>query len=212
MLLALLTALSLGAAPVDLSTPPTVVLVPLGEVDDAALQAIREGITAHARVSVRVDPVRPLPPQAFYAPRKRWRAEKILDALDADPPKDAWKVVAVTAAEISTTKGDIKDWGIGGLGNIGGKSCVVSTFLVRKHTPRAGQAKYARRMAELGVHEFGHTLGLDHCPTPGCVMSDAQGRLIRSLDASSGEFCDRCRHQLQEGLLQIAVRPTAPGP
>lgn len=207
MLLALLTALTLGAAPVDLSTPPVVALVPLGEVDGAALQAIREGITAHARVSVRIDPARPLPPEAYYPPRKRWRAEKILDALDADPPRGAWKVVAVTAAEISTTKGDIKDWGIGGLGNIGGKGCVVSTFLVRKHTPATDPAKYARRMSELGVHEFGHTLGLDHCPVPRCVMSDAQGKLIRSLDSSSGEFCDRCRHQLQEGLLQLSAKP-----
>ncbi|HEY8207710.1 MAG TPA: hypothetical protein VIG99_09535 [Myxococcaceae bacterium] len=213
MLFALLAALTLGAAPADLSTPPTVVLVPLGEVDGAALQAIRDGIAARARVTVRIDPVRPLPQEAYYAPRKRWRAEKILDALDANPPKDAWKVVAVTAAEISTTKGDIKDWGIGGLGNIGGLSCVVSTFLVRKHTPRANAAKYARRMGELGVHEFGHTLGLDHCPVPGCVMSDAQGKLIRSLDSSSGEYCGQCRHQLQDGLLQIAAQPaTAPGP
>jgi archaemetzincin len=209
MLLALLTALSSSATPVDLSTPPTVVLVPLGEVDDAALQAIRAGIRSHARVTVRLDPARPLPPAAWYAPRKRWRAEKILDAMDADLPKGAWKVVAVTAAEISTTKGDIQDWGIGGLGNIDGTSCVVSTFLVRKHSK--DPAAYARRMAELGVHEFGHTLGLDHCPTPRCVMSDAKGKLIRSLDSSSGQFCDRCRHRLQEGLLQIAAT-AAPGP
>ncbi|HVE83806.1 MAG TPA: matrixin family metalloprotease, partial [Myxococcales bacterium] len=172
MLLALLTALTLGAAPVDLSTPPVVAVVPLGEVDDATLQAVKAGVLAHARVEVRIDPARPLPPEAYYPPRKRWRAEKILDALDADPPRGAWKVIAVTAAEISTTKGDIKDWGIGGLGNIGGLSCVVSTFLVKKHSRRPDQ--YARRMAELGVHEFGHTLGLDHCSVPRCVMSDAQ--------------------------------------
>jgi archaemetzincin len=209
MLLALLTALSLGAPPVDLSTPPTVVVVPLGEVDDAALQAIRDNITAHARVTVRIDPPRPLPPEAWYAPRKRWRAEKILDAVDADLPEGAWKVVAVTAAEISTTKGDIKDWGIGGLGNIDGTSCVVSTYLVRKHSKDS--AAYERRMAQLGIHELGHTLGLDHCPVPRCVMSDAKGKLIKSLDASTGEFCDRCRHTVQEGLLQIAAT-AAPGP
>lgn len=205
MLLALLTALSLGAAPVDLSTPPVVVLVPLGEVDGDTLQSIRDGIASHARVTVRIDAPRPLPKEAYYAPRKRWRAEKLLDALDAAPPEGAWKVVAVTAAEISTTKDEIKDWGIGGLGNIGGRSCVVSTHLVRKHSrdPKA----YARRIADLAVHEFGHTLGLDHCPVPRCVMSDAQGKLIRSLDASTGEFCDLCRHRQQEGLLQLAAQP-----
>ena len=208
MLLALLTALTLSAEPVDLSAPPVVALVPLGEVDDATLQAVRDGIAAHARVTVRIDPVRPLPPEAYYPPRKRWRAEKILDALDADPPKDAWKVVAITAAEISTTKDDVKDWGIGGLGSIGGRSCVVSTFLVRKHSRE--RATYERRMSDLAVHEFGHTLGLDHCPSRGCVMSDAQGKLIRSLDSSTGEFCDTCRHALQEGLLQISARPRQP--
>ena len=205
MLLALLAALALGAAPVDLSTPPLVSLVPLGEVDEATLQAIRDGIGAHARVTVRVEAPRPLPPEAFYAPRRRWRAEKILDALDANPPPGVWKVVAVTAAELSTTKGKVKDWGIGGLGSIGGQSCVVSSYLIRKHS--RDQGTYARRVADLAVHEMGHTLGLDHCPVPRCVMSDAQGRLIRSLDASTGEFCDLCRRRVQEGLLQLSARP-----
>jgi hypothetical protein len=43
-------------------------------------------------------------------------------------------VVAVTEAEISTTKGDIFDWGIAGLGNLGGLSCVVSAYIYKKHS------------------------------------------------------------------------------
>ena len=84
-------------------------------------------------------------------------SEKLLDALDARPPRDAWKVIALTEAEISTTKGSIPDWGIGGLGSIDGPSCVVSLYLLRKHSKT--REALARRLADLAVHELGHTPG-----------------------------------------------------
>src|SRR6267143_1882608 len=109
-----------------------VVLLPLGDVSPGYLDAVGKAISDRANVTIRVDPKRELPKEAWYAPRKRWRAEKLLDAIDREPPADAWKVVAVTEAKISTTKGSIEDWGIVGLGNIGSRSCVVSTFIYKK--------------------------------------------------------------------------------
>src|SRR5687767_4632039 len=85
-----------------------VAIVPFGEVDEDMLLTVRDAILARADVKVRLEPSRPLPEEAYYAPRKRWRAEKLLDAIDGSPPEGAWKVVAVTAAEISTTKDKIK--------------------------------------------------------------------------------------------------------
>src|SRR5206468_263621 len=103
-------------------------------------------------------------------------------------------------AEISTTKGSIFDWGIVGLGNIGARSCVVSTFIYKKWSKT--NETLLRRVADSAVHEFGHTLGLDHCESKGCVMRDARGFAVRSADTSSGQFCDRCRKQLPEGVLK----------
>ncbi len=203
MLLPLALIASLPLAQLDAPELPIVAILPFGEVDDRTLDAVAEAIAARGRVQVRKEKARPLPGDAWYAMRKRYRAEKLLDAIDADPPKGAWKVVAVTDAEISTTKGDVADWGIGGLGNIGGRSCVVSTFLLRKHSKT--RATFLRRLADLAVHEWGHTLGLDHCPVKGCVMRDAHGKLIRSIDASSGQFCEYCRVRVKAGVLQ----PTA---
>jgi archaemetzincin len=177
-----------------------VALMPFGDVPSEQLEAMSKAIADRVNVTVRIDPTRPLPPEAYYAPRKRWRAEKLLDAIDADPPAGAWKVIGVTAAEISTTKGAILDWGIGGLGSIDGRSCVVSTYLLRKHSRT--KAVLLRRLADLAVHEFGHTIGLDHCPTKRCVMRDAFGRLIKSIDSSSGQFCERCRRLVRLGVLK----------
>lgn len=182
------------------ATPRTVVIVPLGKVDKVFVDAATEAVKARVDADIRIDPARELPKAAWYAPRKRWRAEKILDAIDADPPKDAWKVLVVTSAEISTTKGDIKDWGIAGLGNIGALSSVASTFLYTKHSKTQAQA--LKRFTDVAVHEFGHTLGLDHCETEGCVMADAKGKAMKSADASRGHYCLRCRAKVEAGVLK----------
>jgi archaemetzincin len=187
------------------AAPHTVAVVPLGPVEPRYLELVKEAIEARADVTVRIDEPRALPPEAFYKPRKRYRAEKLLDALDGT---DAWKVIGVTNAEISTTKGKIYDWGIAGLGNINGQSCVVSLHLYKKHSKT--QAVLDRRFADVAVHELGHTLGMEHCETKGCVMSDAKGKAMASSDASSGQYCDLCRQRAPEGVLKPKVEARSP--
>jgi archaemetzincin len=183
----------------------TVALVPLGTVEQSALDLAVAAITERLDVTIKqVDPL-PLPDDAFYAPRKRYRAEKLLDYLDEKVATDAWKILSVTGVEISTTKGKIFDWGIAGIGALGGRPCVLSTYLYKKHSKT--QEVFNRRLADVTVHEFGHTLGLNHCPTPGCVMSDAKGKAMASADASTGHYCARCRPQVQWGALILKPSP-----
>ncbi|MBZ4418081.1 archaemetzincin [Myxococcus sp. RHSTA-1-4] len=189
-----LLSLVLAAAPALAAPPPpsepVVAILPFGKVSPEVLERVARELQARMRVQVRFEPQRELPKEAFHAPRRRWRAEKLLEAIDADPPKGAWKVVAVTEAEISTTKEDIPDWGIAGLGSMSGLSCVVSTHIYRKHSKT--REALLRRVGDLVVHEFGHTLGFDHCETEGCVMADAKGKAIKSADRSTGHYCARC--------------------
>lgn len=171
-----------------------VVILPFGKVNPSYVEAVSAAVLEAADVKIRVDPQRALPKDAWYAPRKRWRAEKILDAIDADPPEGAWKVVAITEAEISTTKNEFPDWGIVGLGSVGGLSCVTSTHIFKKWSKTKGVL--LRRVTDSAVHELGHTVGLDHCESTGCVMRDAKGKAVTSADTSTGRFCEVC-HGLQ---------------
>lgn len=174
-------------------------LVPLGDVEPELLEAVSKAVSARVNATVEIAKKEDLPADAFYKPRKRWRAEKLLDFLDTKTA-GAWRVIGVTNAEISTTKGDIFDWGIAGLGNLGGQTCIVSAQLYKKHSK--SKAVMIRRFSDVAVHELGHTLGMPHCETPFCVMSDAKGNAIKSADCSTGQYCGPCRKLAPDASLK----------
>ncbi|MBM4395800.1 MAG: hypothetical protein FJ087_08930 [Deltaproteobacteria bacterium] len=198
------------AAPVAGKTG-TACLVPLGRHDRSLLADAAAGIRALYGVEVRTLPGRAMPASAWYAPRGRHRAERLLEALDrdvADPGCD-W-LVGFTSQDVSTTKGEARDWGVFGLGEIGGRSCVVSTFRLA----RGGQsaARVRERTIKVVNHELGHVLGLPHCPRAGCLMQDAAGT-VRTVDGESGSMCEACRDRLRRSPgLSIPERFEWPAP
>lgn len=190
MLLFILVSFGLKAFP---SEPTVVAIQPLGKVSPELLQSTARHIEEMFTVSVVILPVRPLPNEAFYQPRNRYKAAKLLDWLDANTPAQYLKVIGITAQDISTSKNQFPDWGIFGLAYVSRRPSVVSTFRLGRHG--ASRALRERRLSEVSVHELGHTFGLEHCPTPHCIMEDANGT-IRSVDESSGRFCTLCGKRL----------------
>ena len=180
---------------------PIIAIESLGNLPQQDVAAVRAGIVAVYAVEVRVVPRLELPKAAFYPPRQRYRAERLLDFL-AEPRDfgfEAFKVVGLTAADISTTKGDVADWGVLGLGTLDGKTCVISTF--RLGARKASAATRIERLIKVVNHEVGHTFGLEHCPTAGCLMEDAKGT-ITTVDAEKGGFCKKCMGLLGDRLIR----------
>lgn len=182
-------------------------LQPLGAaLPDADVEAVRRGIVEFYALDVRVLPRVPLPKAAWYPQRGRWRADKILEFLDGQLPDDGMRILGLTAADISTTKGANEDWGVLGLGELPGKSGVISSFRCKR---RARDALVPReRLAKVAVHEIGHTLGLDHCPTSGCLMHDAEGS-VTSCDVEF-DLCARCRARLTDSGRTLPASPKPP--
>ncbi len=146
------------------------------------------------RIKVKVLDHAPLPRAAYYQPRHRYRAEKLLLELDRIATKhtDTWRIMGLTAVDISTTKEPYDDWGVMGLGELPGNSSVLSVFRCRKGA-RSTEHAY-ERLGKVAVHELGHTLGLDHCPTAGCIMEDARGK-ASTVDGEK-DFCEKCKNAL----------------
>jgi archaemetzincin len=180
---------------------------PLGaELAAADVELVRRALTSMIGLEVRLLPRAELPAAAFYPPRRRYRAERLLDALEARLPAGGSRILGLTGADISTTKGPVHDWGVLGLGRIAGASSVISEFRCRMKVHGAAHAR--TRLAKVAVHESGHTLGLEHCPTRGCLMEDAEGA-VATCDREY-DFCARCRRLAAEAGWPLPPSPKIP--
>jgi archaemetzincin len=166
---------------------------PLGRFDASLYEQIASALSAELSVQVQREPSIPLPREAYYPARGRYRADALLNFLRprVRPPVD--RVIGVTEVDISTTAHGREDWGVLGLGDMPGPCCVVSRFRCRRNARDAAQV--LRRMVTTCVHEVGHTLGLEHCPDTRCLMTDARGT-VATVDQTDGRLCNACRARL----------------
>lgn len=159
---------------------------PFKDIDSSTIRILAHSIRAVYPNLVVNEPA-DLPANAYYSLRGRYKADSLLDFLSS-MAKPFEVMIGVTTKDISTQKDDIPDWGVMGLGESPGKTCVVSTY-------RLVKARISDQLFKVAIHELGHTQGLPHCPDPSCYMRDAEGG--NPTDAEKG-FCKKCGAYLRK--------------
>lgn len=177
-------------------------VVPLGPVPEETLKSLTAGLEGHADIQVRVHPVVPLSATRKAKRAGRYLAHDMLGVLAREPNTQEGKVLGVTEVDIVAEKDGNPEWGVLGLGSIDGKSCVLSTFRMRRKWDRGGadEPTVRSRLWKTAVHEVGHTLGLEHCPTKGCVMEDGHGT-VATTDQET-DLCPSCAARYKRAIGQ----------
>lgn len=172
-----------------------ITLVNLGKVENSRIQFVQNTLENKFKIDTIINFNQTLPTETYYAPRNRYRADKLIKFLKENYKTE--KVIGITDKDISTTLGEHQDWGIMGLAYCPGKSCVVSTF--RTFRNAKSEAHKNERLKKVVVHEFGHTLGLPHCEnSKTCVMRDANGK-VSTIDEVN-DFCSKCKSEIKSYL------------
>lgn len=197
--LALVPGLAAAGEPASL-----VALQPLGaQIPSAELEAVSAAIAAFYAVRIETRAPLALPARAYYPVRKRYRAEKLLDYLVEQGGAEARVTLGLTSVDISTTKPPHEDWGILGLATLDGRSAVLSSFRCRRGAKNAAHVR--ARFAKTAVHELGHSFGLEHCPSAGCIMHDGEGSVYTT--DTEHDLCADTRARLAKaGLLRADAK------
>lgn len=136
----------------------------------------------------------------YKAPR--YRADSLIQIQKRNLSKTTVYILGLTDKDICITKyeknGLVKkpvnkytDFGIKGLAYCHGNSCIVSSFRLKNTDTKT----HFLRLKKVAVHEFGHNLGLSHCPNKKCVMTDAV-ESIATIDNANLELCVSCKSKI----------------
>ena len=164
---------------------------------------IKKAIEEYYGVKVCILDAEALPKSAFINIKSpRYRADSLIAIQKRAKADTIDYVMGLTEKDISAPRyenGEIKkpawkynDFGIMGLAYRPGNSAVVSDFRL-KHQDKARQFT---RFKKVALHEFGHNLGLPHCPDKKCVMTSAM-ESIKAIDNEEATLCTKCKAKIK---------------
>jgi archaemetzincin len=171
-------------------------ILPIGQVDAAITVRIQEKLTRvfPDTICLLIDEQLPFSEKAFDKKRKQHRSNVILSEIQgyAAKKKDLNCVLGVVDADVFVPELNF----VFGEATCLGKAALISLWRLKPEfygTPPNTELFTERSLKE-SVHELGHTLGLNHCSRPSCVMYFSNS--IFDTDRKQTSFCDQCYLQV----------------
>jgi len=164
-----------------------------GSADHELLGSIRREAEHVYRVAARAWLGHARPVGSFDPRRQQHSSTKILKWLLEARPPHAVKVVGITDVDLFIP---ILTF-VYGEAQLGGTAAVVSTArLLSDNGFRPDPVVLSSRLTKECLHELGHTFGLLHCSSPGCVM--ARSVNLVQVDAKEAALCHDCQIRYAE--------------
>ena len=160
----------------------------LGAADHDMLGIVRRQAGQVFEVSARAWLGHDRPTDSFDPRRQQHSSTRVLKWLVESRPVHSTKVLGITDVDLFIP---ILTF-VYGEAQLGGTAAVVSTARLRLDNGfRPNDGQLTSRVMKECLHELGHTFGLLHCQTPGCVM--ARSVNLDQVDTKNGDLCHDCR-------------------
>lgn len=168
----------------------TVAILPLGNISPWQITLTAEVLKHEFGVKTMILPPVEIPPECFDAKRNVYLASEILTFLFFQLPHNAQRIVGIIngAVEHDGKKPCI------GLADLHKRTALCGVPRVLEQSRDLLTSKIRQDLISYLVitHEFIHTLGVEHCSNPDCVMNAAN---------HSAAICSSCRRWINRELM-----------
>ena len=164
-------------------------LLPIGNLDDGLLKALRPAMEETFRVPSEVLPVRLDPEFAFHGERQQYHSSEMLQRMQSFLTADSWRLLGIAAVDLYIP---ILTF-VFGEAQMGGPCAVVSAHRLRQefYGLPPDPELFRQRVIKEAVHELGHTLSLTHCDDYQCAM--APSHAVEWIDLKESTLCTNCQ-------------------
>jgi archaemetzincin len=130
----------------------------------------------------------------FYDPaRRQYDGNKLLKEINSNTTTDSLKTVGLFAVDLFIP---ILTY-IYGQAFLCGHTGIASLYRLKNelYGMKQDEKLLLNRFKKVITHELGHTFGLKHCHSSGCVMKSST--YVEDIDQKSANLCPRCKTEIK---------------